>query len=112
MISRDDVRTSNHIPQLLMAAFQNDNCIVIRNKGLKPFEERIKIILAVLIITVGIRIVVVISDAGNTAKRTKSKDSIVIVVLFFCVIPYTSFALSHVWRSRYPLCVKVYSEIR
>ena len=66
-----------------MAAFQNDDCIVIRNKGLKPFEERIKIILAVLIITVGIRIVVVISDAGNTAKRTKSKDSIVIVVLFF-----------------------------
>ena len=66
-----------------MAAFQNDDCIVIRNKGLKPFEERIKIILAVLIITVGIRIVVLISDAGNTAKRTKSKDSIVIVVLFF-----------------------------
>ena len=66
-----------------MAAFQNDDCIVIRNKGLKPFEERIKIILAVLIITVGIRIVLVISDAGNTAKRTKSKDSIVIVVLLF-----------------------------
>ena len=59
MISRDDVRTSNHIPQLLMAAFQNDNCIVIRNKGLKPIKKRIEIVLAVLIITVGVRIVVV-----------------------------------------------------
>ena len=83
MISRDDVRTSNHIPQLLMAAFQNDNCIVIRNKGLKPIKKRIEIVLAVLIITVGVRIVVVISDAGNTAKRTKAKDSIAILVLFF-----------------------------
>ena len=83
MIFRDDVRTSNHIPQLLMAAFQNDDCIVIRNKGLKSIEERIEIILAILIITVGIRVFVVISDAGNTAQRTKAKDRISILVLFF-----------------------------
>ena len=52
-----------------MAAFQNDDCVIISNKGLKPIEERFEIGLAVLILAVILRIVVVISDTGNTAKR-------------------------------------------
>ena len=60
-----------------MAAFQNDDCIIISNKGLKRIEERVEIGLAVLILAVILRIVVVISDTGNTAKRTKAKDGVV-----------------------------------
>ena len=66
-----------------MAAFQNDDCIIISNKGLKRIEERVEIGLAVLILAVILRIVVVISDTGNTDKRTKAKNSVAILVLFF-----------------------------
>ena len=63
-----------------MAAFQNDDCIIISNKGLKRIEKRVEIGLAVLAVI--LRVVVVISDAGNTAKRTKAKDGVASLVLF------------------------------